>query len=156
MAQPLTKKQLRLKTQNATLGEPETYDHFFKVVSAGEPSYQFCQLMEIPLHALMGRIKRDPELQRRYDDACEARALTHVDRIEKIINDVEVGSMDAHAAKVSMDARRWLATKMDPTRFGDRQRVDLTTTDVTALHLEAIKELGMSENIIDIEGPGLE
>jgi len=37
---------------------------------------------------------------------------------------------------------------MDPTRFGDRQRIDLTTTDLTKLHLDAIKELGMSEDVI--------
>ena len=152
MAKPLKKREIRRKQTAAVLAEPETYDHFFKVVAAGEPSYQFCRLMEVPLNSLMGRIKADPELKRRYDDACEARALTHVDRIEKIIHDVETGDMDAHAAKVSMDARKWLATKMDPNRFGDRQRVDLTTTDVTALHLEAIRELGMSENVIDVEG----
>tara|TARA_R100001510_G_scaffold57381_1_gene65264 strand:- start:2186 stop:2650 length:465 start_codon:yes stop_codon:yes gene_type:complete len=149
---PIKKREVNRKQTAAVLGAPETYDHFFKVVAAGEPSYQFCKLMEIPLNSLMGRIKADPELKKRYEDACEARALTHVDRIEKIINDVEIGSMDAHAAKVSMDARKWLATKMDPNRFGDRQRVDLTTTDMTTLHLEAIRELGMSENIIDVEG----
>lgn len=152
MAKPLKKREVRRKQTAAILGAPETYDHFFKVVAAGEPSYQFCSLMEISLNALMGRIKADPELQRRYDDACEARALAHIDKIEKIINDVETGDIDAHVAKVSMDARKWLATKMDPNRFGDRQRVDLTTTDMTALHLEAIRELGMSENIIDVEG----
>ena len=149
---PIKKREVNRKQVAAVLGAPETYDHFFKVVAAGEPSYQFCKLMEIPLNSLMGRIKADPDLKKRYEDACEARALTHVDRIEKIINDVEIGSMDAHAAKVSMDARKWLATKMDPNRFGDRQRVDLTTTDMTTLHLEAIRELGMSENIIDVEG----
>jgi hypothetical protein len=56
--------------------------------------------------------------------------------------------MEPQRAKVALDARRWLASKMDPTRFGDRQRIDLTTTDLTKLHLDAIKELGMSEDVI--------
>ena len=63
--------------------------------------------------------------------------------------------MDAAAARVSLDARKFLASRYNPDRWGDKQRVDLNVTDVNALHLEAITELGMSENIIDHESQTL-
>jgi len=63
--------------------------------------------------------------------------------------------LDANAARVSLDARKFLASRLAPHIWGDKQRVDITTTDVTKLHLEAIRELGLNENVIEHEGPAL-
>ena len=141
------KKQLNNKLRESLLGDPETYDKMFKVIAVGESANMLCKAWDIPYGSLMSRINADPDLRYRYEVACQARAYYHMERVEEIANDVE-HSMEPQRAKVVLDARRWLASKMDPTRFGDRQRIDLTTTDLTKLHLDAIKELGMSEDVI--------
>lgn len=151
----MSKRNIRRKEAADILGDPETYEHFFKIVAAGESASAAAGYLGVSMNALNARIKASDELTFAYEEAREARADYHAERIEKIANDVEVGDMDAASARVSLDARKFLASRYSPDRWGDKQRVDLTVTDVNALHLEAVRALGMSENIIEHEGPAL-
>tara|TARA_R110002020_G_scaffold266809_2_gene481831 strand:+ start:337 stop:804 length:468 start_codon:yes stop_codon:yes gene_type:complete len=150
-----TRKQVRVKNEAALLQDPNTWDHFFKIISAGEPTKSAAAYLEIPINKLLSYLKGHDDLSQRYEDAMRLRADYHGERIEKIANDVEVGDMDAAAARVSLDARKFLASRYNPDRWGDKQRVDLNVTDINALHLEAIRALGLSENVIEHEGPPL-
>ncbi len=150
-----TRKQVRVKNEAALLADPNTWDHFFKIISAGEPTKSAAAYLDLPINKMLGYLKGHDDLSQRYDDAMRLRADYHGERIEKIANDVEVGDMDAAAARVSLDARKFLASRYNPDRWGDKQRVDLNVTDVNALHLEAIRALGMSEIVIEHEGPAL-
>ena len=150
-----SKKQIAMKQEGKLLSDPEFWDKVFKVISAGESTKSVSRHFKMPYHKMLSYIKADMGLSQRYEDARSARAMFHAERIEKIANDVETGDLDANAARVSLDARKFLASRLDPHIWGDKQRVDITTTDVTKLHLEAIRELGLTENMIEHEGPAL-
>lgn len=150
-----SKRQIALKRDAKLLSDPEFWERVFRVISAGESAKTVSKHFKMPYHKLLSYIKADVDLSQRYEDARAARAMFHAERIEKIANDVEVGDLDANAARVSLDARKFLASRLDPHIWGDKQRVDITTTDITKLHLEAIRELGLSENMIEHEGPAL-
>jgi hypothetical protein len=150
-----SKKHMTMKKEGKLLSDPEFWDKIFKVISAGESTKSVSRHFDMPYNKMLSYIKADMGLSQRYEDARSARAMFHAERIEKIANDVEVGDLDANAARVSLDARKFLASRLDPHIWGDKQRVDITTTDVTKLHLEAIRELGLNENVIEHEGPAL-
>jgi len=150
-----SKKQLRQKREAAILNDPQSFEHFFKIIAAGEPTKAAAEYLDLSVHKILSYIKVNQALQESYDNALEARAHYHGERIEKIANDVETGDMDAAAGRVSLDARKFLASRYSPQRWGDKTRVDLTVTDINKLHLDAIRELGMSENLINSEGPSL-
>jgi len=141
-----SKKKLKFEKDSRILADPEFWDNAFKIVAAGEYTRSIGDYFGVSNDRMMAHIKKDPALSSRYEEARLARAQYHTERIEKIIDDVETGAMDAHAAKVSMDGRKWLASRMDPHLWGDKTRVDMNVTDTTQLHLEAIRELGMMES----------
>ena len=63
----------------------------------------------------------------------------HVQKIEGLLEELERGGIDSDVAKVSIDARKWLATKYYPRMFGERQQIDVKTTDMTKVYVEQLK-----------------
>ena len=83
------------------------------------------------------------------EDAKMSRAPYHASKIEEIGEDVESGKIEPSAAKVSIDARKWLATKMYPKFFSDRvhHQHDMTV-DVRKQHVEELRKLLRKENCL--------
>lgn len=140
------KKKAKFIKESHLYTDPEFWENVFKLMGAGESTAVIAQTLQVSSSTMMNRIKHDPDLSQRFEIARQNRAQYHTERIEQIINDVEVGVIDAQSAKISMDARKWLAARMDPNAWGDKTKVDMNVTDVTQLHLEAIRELGMAES----------
>ena len=82
-----------------------------------------------------------PQLHAKYVQAHEGRAILHAHKIEDMLDKVESGEMDFNIARVSIDARKWLATKYYPRMFGERQEVSVKTTDMTKVYIEQLKIL---------------
>ena len=55
-----------------------------------------------------------------YEDAKMSRAHYHAAKIEEILEEVEAGRIEPQVARVSIDARKWLAAKMYQKFFSDR------------------------------------
>lgn len=75
-----------------------------------------------------------------YQEAKRAQARYHSDRVADIADKVEEGKIDPASARISSDNRKWLASKLDPSTFGDRVAMDVQLTDVTAMHLDAMRD----------------
>lgn len=75
-----------------------------------------------------------------YEAAKRAAASHHVDKIVEVTEKVEEGTIDYAAARVVSDNRKWIAAKLDPRQYGDRIQADIQVTDMTSLHLAALKE----------------
>tara|TARA_R110002167_G_scaffold28036_15_gene94883 strand:+ start:1579 stop:2115 length:537 start_codon:yes stop_codon:yes gene_type:complete len=140
-----------LKSQHRIMSDPKTWDEIFRVIGAGESTKAVATHYQLPTGRMLSYIKGSSDLTERYDEARQARAMFHAERIEAIANNVEAGDLDAQAARVSLDARKFLASRLDPHLWGEKQRVDLTINDVTKQHLEAIRVLGMTENVLEHE-----
>ena len=59
----------------------------------------------------------DEKRRAAYRDTKMLRAHFHASKIEEILEDVESGKIEQSAARVSIDARKWLASKMYPNFF---------------------------------------
>ena len=61
-----------------------------------------------------------------YARACEAIAESQVSALESAIADMRNGTIDASMARVEIDTRKWLASKVLPKRYGDKLEMDMT------------------------------
>jgi hypothetical protein len=75
-----------------------------------------------------------------YQAAKKAQAQYHAERIAEIADKVEDGRLDPASARISSENRKWVAARLDPSQYGDRIQADIAVTDVTALHLAAMRD----------------
>lgn len=80
--------------------------------------------------ALKRAVRQDPDLERRYRDAQEARADALADEIAALVDQPIPESMrgaDASAwvqqQRLRVDTKKWLACKLFPKRWGDKVEV---------------------------------
>tara|TARA_R110002020_G_scaffold135381_2_gene302300 strand:- start:135 stop:665 length:531 start_codon:yes stop_codon:yes gene_type:complete len=138
-----SKKALRKIRVDAAMETEEFWDKIFDAISSGIALMEYCQVEDIPYTVVQGRMRRSPELTARLGRAREARASVHAERMEDIANRVESGELDPKRASVSLQARQWLASRMDSKIWGDLQKVqaDIKVADVTEVYLDQLKDL---------------
>ena len=138
-----SKKGLKKIRVDAAMETEEFWDKIFDTISSGVALFEYCQVEDIPYNVVQGRMRRSAELTARLGRAREARASVHAERMEDIANRVESGELDPKRAQVSLQARQWLASRMDSKIWGDLQKVqaDIKVTDVTKVYLDQLKEL---------------
>ena len=76
-----------------------------------------------------------------YARAREARAEMKREEIEDVVEQVKHGEMDSNAARVVIDANKWLCGKMNPKRYGDTSKMEVTGTLNTTI-MPAVKVSG--------------
>ena len=64
------------------------------------------------------------EFRRQYELARQLQAETYADEITKIADDAEPGTVQVQRLRV--DARKWVASKLKPKKYGDRQAVEVS------------------------------
>ena len=138
-----SKKALRKIRVDAEMKTPEFWDKIFDTISAGVALMEYCQVEDIPYNVVQGKIRRSADLTARLGRAREARASVHAERMEDIANRVESGELDPKRAQVSLQARQWLASRMDSKIWGDLQKVEanVKVADVTEVYLDQLKDL---------------
>ena len=77
----------------------------------------------------------DPVLSRMYAQAREARADARADRIQELTEQCLRGEIDQGAARLAVDAEKWLASKEGPKRFGDRLEIESKTENTFTVQL---------------------
>ena len=83
-----------------------------------------------------------------YEQAKKAQALLHAERISEVAGEVEEGRIDPASARVSSDNRKWLASRLNPREYGDKIQAEIQVTDMTHLHLEALR-LKMQSRVVE-------
>lgn len=101
----------------------------------GMPSYAWATL----------QIRKDPELQRAYNQALENRGALLAEEIfeladQPIPRDLDPRELSAWVQKlrVQVDVRRWAAARLLPKVYGDR--LDLSVTSASISITQALKE----------------
>lgn len=86
------------------------------------------------------RCREDPELATRYRQAREDRADYLADEIVEIAD----SETDANRARVRVDARKWVASRLRPGAYGDQLNVEhsgaIDTTGLTGADLLRLAE----------------
>jgi hypothetical protein len=108
---------------------------------------QICQLPNMPSHETVRQwLLNDSELAANYACARELRADARADRIDEITAMIINGELDPQAAKVVIDAEKWLAGKEMPKRYGDKVTQEVTGKDGGAIQTESRVQIYIPDN----------
>jgi hypothetical protein len=107
------------------------------------------------------RIAKDLDFQARYEKALQDRADRLAEEILEISDSeppagLEAAAMSAWVAdkRLRVDARKWVAAKLQPKRYGDRIDVAVTDTRISVLDaLSQAKQRVLTDNsdVVDVD-----
>ena len=138
----MTKTKKRSNNNWPVLKQNKFWDEFFFRIGNGESLRETAKDLGIPFQTVWSAIMIDEGRRATYEDARLARAHYHAAKIEEILEEVEAGRIEPQVARVSIDARKWLAAKMYPKFFSDRLQLQHdVTVDVRKQHIEELRRL---------------
>ena len=135
-------KSLRSRKKSPILREERFRSEFFFRIGNGESLRGVSRDLGVPFQSVWSAIMADEKRVIRYEDARMSRAHYHSAKIEEILDDLENGKIEPQTARVSIDARKWLASKMYPKFFSDRLEVkhDLSV-DLRKQHIKELRKM---------------
>jgi len=111
-------------------------------IASGESLQQIAEVYQRKRQSLWKWLHRNEERKLAYLGALEERAFLHAQEIEAIAIKAERGEIPADVARVSIDARKWIASRFHPKLLGERTRSELhVRTDHSFEFLQALKEV---------------
>ncbi|MDP7502193.1 MAG: hypothetical protein QGH50_22415 [SAR324 cluster bacterium] len=135
-------KSNRSEKKSPILREEKFWGEFFFRIGNGESLRGVSKDLGVPFQSVWSAIMADEKRIIRYEDARMSRAHYHSAKIEEILDDLEGGRIEPQAARVSIDARKWLAAKMYPKFFSDRLEVKHDVSfDVRKQHIEELRRM---------------
>ena len=91
-------------------------------LAVGESLRSICRDDEMPsMASIFLWLSKHPEFSEQYARAREAQAESHADRIVEIADD---DTIDPNHKRIMVDARKWVASKLKPKRYGDKAEVE--------------------------------
>lgn len=127
-------------SKNASKFSQELFDEICERIASGESLRKICKNEKMPALVSVWRwLNNDEELSKQYARAREEQAETLADEITEI-SDAEMpvgidGKIDAAAvnqARLKIDARKWVASKLKPKKFGDFTKIQAEVKDTSA------------------------
>ena len=132
------------------------WDHIFEQIAEGVNLPALAAGAQIPYRTLHENLTKDPVRNQQYEQARHAQAAWQETQINKIADRVESGIIEPQAAKVSLDARKWLASRQNPQVYGERTQHDVKIQSIHTLHLEAHADLAQRMKQIPDQGETIE
>jgi hypothetical protein len=126
--------------KNSVKFSQEIFDEICVRIASGESLRKICKDDKMPALVNVWRWLNDNEaLSKQYTHAREEQAETLADEIQEIC-DAEMpmdafGKIDAGAvnqARLKIDARKWIASKLKPKRFGDYTKIQAEVKDTSS------------------------
>ena len=122
---------------------PEVEAALLECIADGMPLVKACAALEIGAASVFRWLEASPSFREKYAKAKEAQAEKLADEIVAIADEVEVTSvvtpdgvvdfkLDATAVarnRLRVDARKWVASKLLPKKYGDRIQQEVTGAD---------------------------
>lgn len=117
---------------------PERVNQAIALVAEGYSLRKACETLGMSTRTAMDRIKDDPETAQHYARAKDASADSHADRITDLAERVLSGEYDPQAARVAIDALKWVACKLKPRVYGDKVQQEISGQDGSPLSLSVV------------------
>jgi hypothetical protein len=105
---------------------PELGDEICDGLTLGKSLLKICEDERMPVTRTVYRwLREHEEFSHNYTRARENQADTYADEIVDI-SDEAVDRDSAAAAKVRVEARKWVASKLKPKKYSDKLDIDAT------------------------------
>lgn len=100
----------------------EVVDLICARLAVGESLNRICKDADMPaMSTVFGWLSKHPEFVEKYTRAREAQAESHADQLVEIADNPDI---DANHKRIMVDARKWVASKLKPKRYGDKLDLD--------------------------------
>jgi len=125
-----------------TTKTPELIAEILAQMTEGKSLTAICKQKEMPHVGTIYRwLSEDEGFSEGYARATQARARSYAERMEDVVNQALAGEIRSDAARVAVDAYKFITTRLMPQLYGDRQTVDVNVQHTHSLHHEALKRL---------------
>lgn len=115
------------------MGRPSDYleevaDDICSLLANGESLKTICERPGMPNRSTIYRwLRGNDDFRNNYARATEDRADAMFEDILTIADNVKEDPVDIAKAKLKIDTRKWVLSRMNPKKFSDKQSVDITT-----------------------------
>lgn len=156
----LTEKDVKAKADRAErkteakIGRPDHYtetiaNQICEWLAEGKSLRVFCMQPDAPSPSMVYRwLTKYPEFRDNYVRAREEQAETWADEIVFIADTAE----DAQLARVRIDARKWVASKLKPKVYGDKVSTELTGKDGGPIETKDVSDLEVARRLAFLLG----
>lgn len=125
--------------KNSTRFTQEVFDKICLRIANGESLRKICKDDDMPnLTTVWKWLNNNPELDKQYARAREEQAELFVDEIQEISDakiplgpDGKIDNGAVNQARLRIDARKWVASKLKPKKFGDFTKVQAEVKDTS-------------------------
>lgn len=101
---------------------PELIDAVLDRMADGEILTAICAEIGFKPSAFSMKAARDPAFRERYERARKEQAATLAEDVVRVSDEED----DPAKGRVRADARKWLASRIDPEKFGDKSKTEVT------------------------------
>lgn len=130
------------KNGRPTMKSPQLLEEFCRRVASGRSVANVCAEDDMPADKTIWQwLSQDKSFADDYARAVQARAVHHADGILDLEQKLLSGEIPPDVARVAIDTRKWVASRLLPKIYGDKQTVDVSVTHTHQLHLDALKRL---------------
>ena len=109
------------KTGRPTDYSDELADEICKRISEGRSVNRISRQDDMPVRSTIYRwITEKPEFKDKYERALKEREDYHFDEMLDIADLVEEDNIKIQKAKLMIDTRKWVLSRMNPKKYGDK------------------------------------
>lgn len=126
--------------KNSVRFSQEIFDEICVRIAEGESLRKICKDEKMPsLVSVWKWLNSSEELVKQYTRAREEQAETFVDEIQEISDakiplgpDGKIDNGAVNQARLRVDSRKWIASKLKPKKFGDFTKVQAEVKDTSS------------------------
>lgn len=125
--------------KNSVRFSQEVFDEICVRIAEGESLRKICKDEKMPsLVTVWKWLNNSEELTKQYARAREEQAETFVDEIQEISDakiplgpDGKIDNGAVNQARLRVDSRKWIASKLKPKKFGDYTKIQAEVKDTS-------------------------
>lgn len=91
----------------------------------------------LAMSTVMDWLNNNSDFSEQYRRACEDRETTHFEEMLTIADEVLPETAEVAKAKLQIDTRKWVLSRMNPKKYGDKQ----TDKDVNSQAIDLVAQL---------------
>lgn len=125
----------------------EKVDRILESIADGRSLRASSKENDVPAPTFLSWVDGDETLRERYARARISQAEVHAD---DIVTTADRDDLDPKDKAVRVDARKWVASKLHPSRYGDAKRLEHTGKDGAPLNLTVLDPDAVVDQIVSI------
>lgn len=152
-------RELNTRETKLPVGRPSTFstelaENICLQITQGKSLYSICRQDGMPdMSTVYDWIRKFPDFANRYSQARQDQADTLADEIMRISDELEHATdpIQVQAARVRVEARRWIAARLKPSKWGDKVTTEISGPDGSPLPLVTVQFVSPGQKQVEGE-----